>query len=76
VTVERLRARRTAPPGRPCTRACRRPPCATGWGADGDVEDAANLGTTDEQDAAGDPVSEFLVDECGIADDSFLGTNG
>jgi hypothetical protein len=43
--------------------------------AGGDVEDIGSIETTEEQDAAGDNVSKFLVDECGIAEDSFLGTN-
>jgi hypothetical protein len=42
--------------------------------ASGDVEDLANFETTDEQDAAGDRVSQFLVDECGVDEDSFFGT--
>ena len=44
--------------------------------AGGDIEDVGNIETTDEQDTAGDNVSKFLVDECGIEEDSFLGTNG
>ena len=40
----------------------------------GSVEDLQSFETTDEQDAAGDRVSQYLVDECGVDEDSFFGT--
>jgi hypothetical protein len=42
--------------------------------ASGSVEDVANFEPTEEQTQAGERVSEFLRDECGLGEDSFLGS--
>jgi hypothetical protein len=42
--------------------------------ASGSVEDAASFEPTEEQVAAGERVSEFLRNECGLSEDSFLGS--
>jgi hypothetical protein len=41
----------------------------------GSIEDLQNFESTDEQDAAADRVSRYLVDECGVDEDSFFGTS-
>jgi hypothetical protein len=43
--------------------------------ASGDVEDLNNFEATDEQNDASDRVSEFMVDECGVDENSLFGTN-
>jgi len=40
----------------------------------GSVDDLANFEATQAQNDAADHVSQFLVDECGIDEDSFFGT--
>lgn len=42
--------------------------------ASGSVEDVANFEPTEEQTAAGERVSEYLRNECGLSEDSFLGS--
>ena len=41
----------------------------------GSIEDLQNFESTDEQVAAIDRVSRYLVDECGVDEDSFFGTS-
>lgn len=40
----------------------------------GDVEDVANFQPTEEQAQAGERVGEYLRNECGLDEDSFLGS--